>query len=92
MLFLFFGYGSKVKALGPGGERTCPRCGNTATWQRLERYRYVSFFFVRVARWHRERVEACPVCGHGEAIETLRDSRAIGRTGTGWRERAAVVE
>ena len=67
MLFLFFGYGIKVKLLGQLGERTCPRCHNTARWSRLERYRYLSLFFIRLVRWHTERLEACPVCGHTEA-------------------------
>ena len=67
MLFLFFGYGTKLKLLGQLGERTCPRCHNTAPWSRLERYRYLSLFFIRLARWHTEQLEACPVCGHTEA-------------------------
>ena len=67
MLLLFFGYGTKLRLLGELGERTCPRCHNTAAWSRLERYRYLSLFFVRLARWHTERLEACPVCGHTEA-------------------------
>ena len=67
MLFLFFGFGTKVKPTGSAGERTCPRCHNTARWRRLERYRYLSLFFVRLARWHRERLAACPVCGYAES-------------------------
>jgi endogenous inhibitor of DNA gyrase (YacG/DUF329 family) len=67
MLFLFIGYGTKLKLLAELTERTCPRCRNTAAWQRLERYRYLSLFFVRVARWHRESLDACPVCGYAEA-------------------------
>ena len=76
MLFLFFGFGTKVKLAGDSAERTCPRCHNTTRWRRLERYRYVSLFFVRVARWHRERLDACPVCGHTEThAETDRRDR-----------------
>jgi muconolactone delta-isomerase len=67
MLFLFIGYGTKLKLLGAVAERICPRCHNTASWRRLERYRYLSLFFVRVARWHREQLDACPVCGYAEA-------------------------
>ena len=67
MLFLFFGFGTKVKLLGHAAERTCPRCHNTARWQRLERYSYLSLFFVRLLRWHREQLDACPICGYGEA-------------------------
>ena len=67
MFFLFIGYGTKLKLLGELAERTCPRCHNTGAWRRLERYRFLSLFFVRVARWHREQLDACPVCGYGEA-------------------------
>ena len=67
MLFLFIGYGTKFKLLGELAERTCPHCHNTAAWRRLERYRYLSLFFVRVARWQREQLDACPICGHAEA-------------------------
>ena len=80
MLFLFFGYGTKLKLLGELGERACPRCHNTAAWSRLERYRYLSLFFVRLARWHREQLEACPVCGHAEApAPALRELREPAR-------------
>ncbi len=67
MFFLFIGYGTKLKLLGELAQRTCPRCHNTAPWRRLERYHYLSLFFLRVARWHREQLDACPVCGYGEA-------------------------
>jgi hypothetical protein len=66
MFFLFFGYGTKIKLIGASAERTCPRCHNTARWQRFEQWRYLSLFFVRVARWHREQLDACPVCGYAE--------------------------
>lgn len=66
MFFLFFGYGSKVRLRGAIAERTCPRCHNAARWQRFERWRYLSLFFVPVARWHREQLDACPVCGYAE--------------------------
>lgn len=76
MFLLFFGYGSKVKPLGAAAERTCPHCHNTARWRHLERYRYLSLFFVRIARWHREELDACPVCGHAEAhVSTHMPSR-----------------
>ena len=71
MFFLFIGYGTKLKLLGEAPERTCPRCHNINTWRRLERYRYLSLFFVRVARWRREQLDACPVCGYAEARTDL---------------------
>ena len=73
MFLLFFGYGTKVKLLGVAAERTCPRCHNTAAGHHLERYRYLSLFFVRIARWHREQLDACPVCGHAEARAGTRE-------------------
>jgi hypothetical protein len=67
MLFLIFGYGTKRKLVRELGERTCPRCHNTTVWTRVERYRYLSLFFVRLARWHTEQLDACPVCGYAQA-------------------------
>jgi hypothetical protein len=67
MLFLFFGFGTRLELRAMGAERTCPRCHNTARWQHLERYRYVSLFFVRLLRWNREQLAACPICGYSEA-------------------------
>jgi endogenous inhibitor of DNA gyrase (YacG/DUF329 family) len=72
MFFLFFGFGTKVKLRGQAAERTCPRCHNTARWLQLERYRYVSLFFVRLLRWDREQLDACPICGHDEALPVSR--------------------
>ena len=66
MFFLLFGSGSKVRLRGAIAERTCPRCHNTARWQRFERWRYLTLFFVPVARWHREELDGCPVCGYAE--------------------------
>ena len=70
MFFLFFGFGTRVKRVGDAGERACPRCHNTTRWQQLERYRYLSLFFVRLARWHRENLAACPVCAYAELQPT----------------------
>ena len=67
MLFLFFGYGTKFKLLGETRGTHLPALPQHRAWQHLERYRYLSLFFVRVARWHREQLDACPVCGHAEA-------------------------
>ena len=73
MFFLFFGSGSKVRLRGAIAERTCPRCHNTARWQRFERWRYLTLVFVPIARWHREQLDGCPVCGYAEAqAETQR--------------------
>ncbi len=66
MFLLFFGYGTKVKARGVTDERRCPRCHNTTRWQHIERYRYLSLFFVRLARWKHENLDVCPVCGQTE--------------------------
>ena len=63
MLFLLFGGGTRLKDRGRGSQRTCPRCHNTASWQRLCRFHEVTFFLIPVLRWGREEVECCPVCG-----------------------------
>lgn len=63
MLFLLFGGGIRFKDLGAGQEHTCPRCHNTATWSRLRRFHQLTLFFIPVARWGRQELEACPVCG-----------------------------
>ena len=88
MFFLFFGYGTKVRLRGAIAERTCPRCHNTARWQRLEQWRYVSLFFVPVARWHRERLDGCPVCGYAEAHAEAR--RSVNRRSPARRAAAAA--
>lgn len=87
MLFLFFGFGTKITSTGAAGERTCPRCHNIARWKRLERYRYLSLFFVRIARWRRERLVACPVCSYAELQPSpgLRVSRRLLRDRPGSR-------
>lgn len=74
MFLLFFSYGTKLKLRGDAGERACPHCHNTARWQRIERYRYLSVFLLRIARWHREQLDACPVCGY---VEAHADSRSL---------------
>lgn len=62
MLFFLFGGGIRFRDQGPGQQRTCPRCANTATWQRLRRFRELTLFFVPIARWGRRDVESCLVC------------------------------
>lgn len=63
MLFLLFGGGIRFKELGAGRERTCPRCHNTATWPRLRRFHELTLFFIPIARWGRQELEVCPICG-----------------------------
>jgi hypothetical protein len=70
MFFLLFGGGVRLKTLGAGPERTCPRCHNTATWVRLRRFHELTLFFVPLARWGRSELEACPVCGQQAAATT----------------------
>ncbi|MGZ4174009.1 MAG: zinc-ribbon domain-containing protein [Solirubrobacteraceae bacterium] len=69
MLFLFFGYGTKVRDRGEAGVRDCPRCHNRSSWRLIETWRYLSLFFVPLLRWHRERLEVCPICSHAEPAE-----------------------
>ncbi|MFQ1002814.1 zinc-ribbon domain-containing protein [Modestobacter sp. SSW1-42] len=62
-MFFLFGFGTKQTDLGPGEVRTCPDCGNTTQWARVRQSRQLTVFFVPVARWRREELEVCPVCG-----------------------------
>ena len=62
MLFLFIGYGTKLKLLGELAERTCPRCHNTTQQTRMREFRQFTVFFVPVARWRRRLFEVCSIC------------------------------
>jgi zinc-ribbon family len=62
-VFLLFGFGTKQKYLGPGQTRTCPRCSNTTQWERVRQFKQFSVFLVPIARWGRQQLETCPVCG-----------------------------
>ena len=62
-MFFLFGFGTEQRHLGPGQVRTCPRCGNTTTWDRIREFRQFSVFFVPVARWRRREFETCGICG-----------------------------
>ena len=68
MLFLLFGGGPRLKDAGTGEQRTCPRCQNAATWQRLRRFNELTFFLIPIARWGRRELEACPICGEAREI------------------------
>ena len=62
-MFFLFGFGTKQRHLGPGQIRTCPRCANTTTWDRIRESRQFTVFFVPVARWRRRELEVCGICG-----------------------------
>ncbi|MEU5844552.1 zinc-ribbon domain-containing protein [Rhodococcus sp. NPDC047139] len=62
-MFLLFGFGTKRQNLGPGQNRTCPRCHNTTQWERIKEFKQFTVFFVPVARWSRRRLEQCGICG-----------------------------
>ena len=62
-MFFLFGFGTKQRPLGPGETRTCPRCGDTTRWERVQQFRQFSVFFVPLARWGRRRLEVCGICG-----------------------------
>jgi len=61
-MFFFFGWGERVKDLGEGASRTCPRCGNHSVWRRVRRSKQVTVFFIPVARWGRRDQETCTIC------------------------------
>ena len=62
-VFFLFGFGTKQRELGPGQVRTCPNCGNTSQWARVQESRQLTVFFVPVARWARKHLEVCGICG-----------------------------
>ena len=62
-MFFLFGFGTKQRELGPGEVRACPNCGNTSQWVRVRQFRQFSVFFVPVARWGRQHLEICGICG-----------------------------
>lgn len=62
-MFFLFGFGTKQRDLGPGQVRTCSNCGDTSTWARVRQFRQISVFFVPIARWGRQDLEICGICG-----------------------------
>jgi zinc ribbon protein len=76
MIFLLFGGGRRVKQLGAGDTRECPRCHNSSRWERLRSYHELTFFFIPILRWGRRELEGCAICG--ETIEVPRPRRALG--------------
>ncbi|MCW2685035.1 MAG: uncharacterized protein JWP33_2948 [Blastococcus sp.] len=62
-MFFLFGFGTKQQDLGAGEVRTCPRCGNTSQWARMRQFSQFSVFFVPLARWGRQQLEVCGICG-----------------------------
>ncbi len=63
-MFFVVGIDTKVRPLGDGQIRECPRCRNTTQWQRRRSFRQFTLFFVLpVMRWGRRRYESCGICG-----------------------------
>ncbi len=62
-MFFLFGLGTKQQDLGHGEVRTCPNCGNTSQWGRIQESRQFTVFFVPIARWGRRQFEVCGICG-----------------------------
>ena len=62
-MFFLFGFGTEQQDLGPSDVRPCPNCGNTSQWHRVRQFRQVTVFFVPVARWGRQQLEVCGICG-----------------------------
>ena len=62
MFFFLFGYGPRLKDLGPDVERDCPNCHNRCQWHRYEETKWVTVFFVPVIPTSRKRLTVCPIC------------------------------
>ena len=64
-MFFIFGWGPRVKDLGPAGHRTCQNCNNHQEWRRFEETNWVTLFFIPVIPTGRKTTVNCPICGHG---------------------------
>ncbi|MBP2381340.1 zinc-ribbon domain-containing protein [Brachybacterium sacelli] len=63
-MFFLIGLDTKLRHLGDGETRECPRCHNTTRWLRMRSFRQLTLFFVLpVLRWKRRRYESCGICG-----------------------------
>jgi hypothetical protein len=65
MMFVVFGWGPRVKDLGPDRERDCPNCHNRRVWQRWEQTNWITLFFIPVIPTGRKRLRQCPICSFG---------------------------
>ncbi len=64
-MFFIFGYGPRVKDLGPDQYRTCKHCGNHQQWRRSEVVNWITLFFVPVIPLGRKKSVHCPICSWG---------------------------
>lgn len=63
-VFFIIGIDTKLRHLGDGATRECPRCHNTTQWLRMRSFRQLTLFFViPVLRWRRRQYETCGICG-----------------------------
>lgn len=52
---------------------------NAATWQRMRRFHELTFFFIPIARWGRQQLESCPICGETEQHSDTKPAATVGR-------------
>jgi hypothetical protein len=85
MFFIgIIGGGIRAKPLGASHPRICPRCHNTEPWTVYETSKYLSLFFVTIARWNRRYHMTCPICHETLDIDSREeafDSIAASPTG-----------
>ncbi|GAA2018971.1 zinc-ribbon domain-containing protein [Nakamurella flavida] len=67
-MFFLFGFGSKQRDLGAGQVRTCGRCNNTTQWSRIQQSKQFTVFFIPLARWAKQTVEVCGICGNAVQV------------------------
>lgn len=64
-MFFIFGWGPRVKDLGPEEYRTCTNCNNHQQWRRSEVSNWVTLFFIPVIPTGSKTSVHCPICGYG---------------------------
>jgi hypothetical protein len=64
-MFFIFGWGPRVKDLGPDDFRTCTHCNNHQQWRRTEATNWITLFFIPVIPTSRKVSVQCPICGFG---------------------------
>ena len=64
-MFFIFGWGPRMKDLGPDDFRTCTHCNNHQQWRRIEATNWITLFFIPVIPTGRKVSVQCPICGFG---------------------------
>jgi hypothetical protein len=74
-MFFIFGFGPRVKDLGPDKYRTCENCGNHQQWRHSETSNWLTLFFIPVIPFGRKRSLHCPICSWGWEEKSAPDDK-----------------